>query len=157
MNWEASNLPLCKQETPNSYISYMHVHCTVYSNILKYSEFSVRILYNAKRTDVYEMFRLTHWIGVESRLNRHICNNINEITSEKAWTKFFLPLWDESRKLNWKISLVIWYLSINWYLFSSSLLWAFWLSCIFVVLLPLKGLSHEIDFKNFDKKLHNLA
>jgi hypothetical protein len=21
----------------------------------------------------------------------------------------------------------------------------------------LKGLSHEIDFKNFDKKLHNLA
>ncbi len=23
--------------------------------------------------------------------------------------------------------------------------------------LLLKGLSHEIDFKNFDKKLHNLA
>jgi hypothetical protein len=22
---------------------------------------------------------------------------------------------------------------------------------------PLKGLSHEIDFKNFEKKLHNLA
>jgi hypothetical protein len=22
---------------------------------------------------------------------------------------------------------------------------------------PLKGLSHEKDFKNFDKKLHNLA
>ncbi len=22
---------------------------------------------------------------------------------------------------------------------------------------PFKGLSHEVDFKNFDKKLHNLA
>jgi hypothetical protein len=78
MNWEVSNLPLCKQETPNSSSisqTCMYVHCTVKSIQCKKN---------------YEMFCLTNWIGAERRLNRHIFNNINEINSEKAWVLSYM-------------------------------------------------------------------